>query len=100
MIQSQLETIERPDSAIQDSGLGDRYGVLIYNNDFTPIDRVVSILIYATQCPIDEAVIETLEAHEIGRAWVHFSTEPECQRIAAIIAQIGVKTEVRKEWED
>jgi hypothetical protein len=40
------------------------------------------------------------EAHTYGKAFVHFAGRTECEVIAAMIASIGVKTEVRREWED
>ncbi len=77
-----------------------RFMVVIYNNDVTPIDAVISALIAATKCDREEAEIETWEAHTFGKATVHFSTEQVCQEAAQIIRAIGVKTDVKKEWDD
>ncbi|MDR3688862.1 MAG: ATP-dependent Clp protease adaptor ClpS [Fimbriimonas sp.] len=74
--------------------------VVIYNNDTNSLDEVIAILIVATQCGFEEASIETWEAHVFGKASVHFGEQDECRRAASIIAEIGVKTEVTKEWID
>ena len=73
---------------------------VIFNNDFTQVDDVVAVLIEATRCPIEEARIETWEAHHFGRAAVHFAAREECERAASIISRIGVRTEVSPEWSE
>lgn len=74
--------------------------VVMYNNDTNTMDQVVEILMRATGCGIDEAQIETWEAHTFGKAPVHFSSQNECEIVASMIASIGVKTQIRREWED
>jgi ATP-dependent Clp protease adaptor protein ClpS len=74
--------------------------VVIYNNAHNSMDEVVSILMVATACTLDEAYTEMWEAHHYGKAPVHFASRPECETAAAIIASIGVKTAVAPEWED
>ena len=74
--------------------------VVIYNNDTTPMDTVVDLLITATGCDEQEAFIEMWEAHHFGKAPVHFSTIAECEKAAAIIANGGVKTTVEPEFID
>ncbi len=74
--------------------------VVIYNNDHNSMDEVVAILMKATGCSADEAYIEMWEAHTYGKAPVHFSTRTECEIVASMIGTIGVKTQVRPEWEE
>ena len=74
--------------------------VLIFNNDTNSLDEVIDILMKATKCGVDEAVIETWECHTYGKAPVHFAPRHECEDVAHTISCIGVKTEVRPEWED
>ena len=74
--------------------------VILYNDDHTPYDAVVRVLMEATGCPLEEAHTETWEAHHFGQAPVHFAGEAACQAVAAIIGRIGVKTAVKKEWDD
>jgi len=74
--------------------------VVIYNNDSTPMDVVVDLLMEATGCDEQEAFIEMWEAHHFGKAPVHFSTIAECEKAAGIIASGGVKTTVEPEFID
>jgi len=74
--------------------------VVIFNNDYTPIDDVIRVLMEATGCTPEEAYMETWEAHHYGQAPVHFAGEAACLAVAAIIDRIGVKTAVMKEWDD
>lgn len=73
---------------------------VIYNNDFNTFDEVVLVLMHATGCDLQEASIETWEAHTFGKAAVHFDTKEACERVARMIAVIGVRTEVMPEWDD
>ncbi|HTQ11837.1 MAG TPA: ATP-dependent Clp protease adaptor ClpS [Fimbriimonadaceae bacterium] len=77
-----------------------RWMVVIYNNDVTPFDMVIIVLMRATGCGAREAEIEAWEAHTFGKAPVHFSSKEECEKAAVIISSIGVKTEVCPEWND
>jgi ATP-dependent Clp protease adaptor protein ClpS len=77
-----------------------RWMVVIFNNDHTPYDSVVRVLMLATNCDMREAYIETWEAHTFGRAAVHFADRAECLAAAAIINTVGVRTAVCPEWED
>jgi ATP-dependent Clp protease adapter protein ClpS len=71
---------------------------IIFNDDHTPIDLVVLTVIAATKCSVEEAEIETWEAHHYGKAPIHFSSESECDQVARVLQSIGVKTEVVPEW--
>ncbi len=77
-----------------------RWMVVIFNNDYCSQVEVVDVLMRATECDMQEAIIEMWEAHTFGKASVHFSTKQECQAAAEIINTIGVKTEVCPEWND
>lgn len=79
---------------------GGRWKTVIYNNDYTPIDDVLLILIAATGCSQREAEIEVWEAHHFGKANVHFADREECAAAAQVISTIGVKTDVLPEWDD
>lgn len=77
-----------------------RWMVVIYNNESNSFEQVIDVLIRATGCDVQEAYIETWEAHTYGKAPVHFAAREECDAAAALIGSIGVKTEVRPEWND
>ncbi len=78
----------------------DRWMTVIYNNDFTPIDVVVTAVMLATDCSQEEAAMETWEAQYYGKAPIHFATESECARVAIVMHSVGVESVVKKEWED
>lgn len=84
----------------ENAALAGRYKVVIFNNEYTPVDEVIRILIEATGCDEQEAYIETWEAHHYGQAPVHFDSEAKCHTIARVINTVGVETEVAKEWND
>jgi len=69
--------------------------LVIFNNDVTPIDIVVHVLMLATHCGPQEAIDETMEAHEKGSAVVHVGTHEVCETAARIIESVGVRTLVR-----
>jgi ATP-dependent Clp protease adaptor protein ClpS len=77
-----------------------RWKVVIFNNDTNSFDDVIGILIQATGCDLQEAMIETWEADTYGHADVHFANQDECRGAAKVISSIGVKTEVCPEWDD
>ena len=76
-----------------------RYRVIIFNDDHTPYDVVVRILMAATGCDLEEAAIETWEAHTFGRCDVHFDAEHVCHEVATVIGGVGVLTAVQPEWD-
>jgi ATP-dependent Clp protease adapter protein ClpS len=74
--------------------------VVIFNNEINSVEEVIEILIRATRCGLEEAEIETWEAHTYGKAAVHFASRDECDQAAKLISSIGVGTEVAPEWND
>ncbi len=76
-----------------------RFRTIIYNNETNSMDEVVIAIMMATDCPADEAYMEMWEAHHFGKADIHFASEDECKHVASVVGSIGVKTEVRPEWE-
>lgn len=93
------QTLYKPKVDGPDTGTG-RWMVVLYNDDHTPYEMVVIVLMRATKCSVDEAQTETWEAHHFGKAPVHFAAKGECEQAATIISSIGVKTEVCPEWND
>jgi hypothetical protein len=77
-----------------------RWMVMIFNNADNQFEDVVDVIMRATMCSKEEAVIETWEAHTYGKAPVHFSSRRDCVEVAGIIEDIGVQTEVRPEWDE
>jgi ATP-dependent Clp protease adaptor protein ClpS len=86
---------------IVDSGRGSgRWMVEIFNNQHNTFEEVIEVLMRSTGCGVQEASIETWEAHEFGKTPVHFSSLNECEIVASMISSIGVRTTVRREWEE
>lgn len=77
-----------------------RWMVVIYNNSYNTMDEVVEVLMKATGCSLDKAYMNAWEAHTFGQAPAHFADRDECEIVAAMISLIGVRTEVRPEWEE
>jgi len=69
--------------------------VIVYDNDYNTFDEVISILMQATGCSVQEASMETWEIHHLGKSVVHHGSRAECERAARIIATIGIRVEVR-----
>ena len=92
-------TIEKPDvePGGPGSGNGNHWIVTVYDNDYNSIEQVILILIKATNCSLQEAEIETWEIHTLGKSVVHHGEEEECQKVANVIAQIGIRVEVSEE---
>lgn len=88
--------VEAPE--IESTGTG-RGGwlVTVYNNDTNTYDEVIFILMVATGCDEEEAYIETWEIDHLGQSVVHVADEPECCRVAGIIATIGIRVEVSED---
>jgi ATP-dependent Clp protease adapter protein ClpS len=90
-----VETTTLPETKLPGTGQGD-HCVIIFNNDTNSFDEVIYILRLATGCSPEEAAMETWEAHHRGQAYVHFADRDECERVAAIIRSIGVRTVVEE----
>src|SRR5437588_4814889 len=70
------------------------YVVIVFDNEFNTWPEVIGILQKATGCSAEEAWMETWEVHHTGRSVVHHADQPECERVAAIIATIGIQVAV------
>lgn len=46
----------------------DRFNIVVFNDDFTPMDFVIQILVEIFNKSLDEAKDLTLQIHETGRA--------------------------------
>ena len=90
-------TIESPEIRDSNSGNGENWIVTVYNNDYNTEDEVVEILMTATGCAEDEAVMETWEIHFLGKSVVHHGGQEACQSAAEIISKIGIRVEVSEE---
>ena len=70
-----------------------KWKVTVYNNETNTYDEVITILMIATGCSMDDAYIEAWEIDHYGQCIVHSADEPECVSVADVIATIGIKVE-------
>jgi hypothetical protein len=96
LINSSPHILENPEIEEMNSGFG-HWIVTVYNNDTNTYEEVITILMIATSCDLDEASIETWEIDNLGRSVVHHGQEEQCREAADIIAQIGIRVEVSEE---
>ena len=90
--------VENPDLEELGPGSGNGgYIVTVYDNDYNTVFEVISILMEATGCDLNEAEIETWEVHNLGKSVVHHGGEQECREVADVIATIGIRVEVAAE---
>jgi ATP-dependent Clp protease adapter protein ClpS len=71
----------------------DPYVVILYNDDYHPVDQVVSQVQKATGYDLERCIRITLEAHTRGRAIAYTGSSVECERAAAILRQIRLQVE-------
>lgn len=91
------QTIELPGLAPDSTGQESRgWMVTVYDNETNTYEQVITILMIATGCNAEEAYIEAWEIDHLGRSVVHLASEEECQRVAEIIATIGIQVEVAR----
>jgi ATP-dependent Clp protease adaptor protein ClpS len=89
-----LEEIQTTDA---ETGGGNSWIVTVYDNPNNTYDEVMFILMKATQCNEEEAYIETWEIDHLGKSVVHHASREECEKVASIIATIGIRVEVQSE---
>jgi ATP-dependent Clp protease adaptor protein ClpS len=89
-----METIVRPNldeaEEIRHSG---PWVVILYNDDWHPMDQVVFQVQKATGCSLEEAEAIMVEAHITGRAIAYTGTQEECDRVAGVLRQIRLQVE-------
>jgi hypothetical protein len=91
-------TIEAPQIHHQDLEASDHgWIVTVYNNDYNTYEEVITILILATGCLMEEAEMEAWEVDHLGRSVVHHGKETDCRKAGEIIGKIGIRVEVTQE---
>lgn len=68
--------------------------VILYNDDWHPMDQVVFQLQKATGCSLEQAHWIMLEAHMTGRAVAYTGAYEECNRVLAILLEIRLQVEL------
>lgn len=70
--------------------------VILYNDDWHPMDMVVSQVQKATGYSLEKAMWITHEAHTTGRAVAYTGTLEECERVATVLRAIKLQVETDK----
>lgn len=91
------QTVERPVFDQDSSTQSESWIVVVYNNEHNTYDEVMMILMAATHCNEEEAYIETWEIDHLGKSVVHVAGQDECEKVASVIREIGIKVEVISE---
>ena len=90
-----IGTILLPETELEKRGTGNdgNWVVIVFDNDHNTWEQVISILMLATECTLEEAEMETWEVHHLGKSLVHHGSEEECEKVAEIIRTIGIRVE-------
>ena len=91
------ETIEKPSVDDGQTSGGDAWIVTVFDNPTNTWEEVITILIVATQCTFEEAHMETWEIDHLGKSVVHQADREECETVAEVISQIGIRVEISQE---
>jgi ATP-dependent Clp protease adapter protein ClpS len=67
---------------------------LLWNCDCHTFDQVASQCVKAIGCSYDEGMAIAWRVHNEGKAAVRVGPRPECERVARILAEIGLQVTV------
>ena len=70
------------------------YRVILYDDDWHPIDQVIEQVMKACECGKLKAIKITLDAHRKGRAVCFKGNRGKCQKVAKILREIRLQCEV------
>ena len=82
---------------VGDTKGGHGWIVTVFDNETNTVEEVVSILLLATGCSLEEAEIETWEIHNLGQSVVHHGGQAACEEVAGVVRQIGIRVTVTEE---
>ena len=89
--ESDVTTIPELDNSDTNSGA---YRVILYNDDWHPMDQVVEQIVKACECGKLKAIKITLDAHRKGRAVCYKGGKGKCHKVAKILREIRLQCEV------
>lgn len=88
-----IEEIKVSQSLIDDiSNLEGERNVIAFNNDYTPIQWVINVLMNVVPMNFEEAQHKTIEIHTTGKSVVFTGSYEHCAKIASALNQIKVDT--------
>ena len=89
--ESDVITIPRLDDNDGDTGA---YRVILYNDDWHPMDQVVEQVAKACECGKMKAIKITIDAHRKGRTTCYKGGKGKCHKVAKILREIRLQCEV------
>lgn len=87
------ETLESPAPAGTDTG--ERYRVVLFNDEVHSFDEVIFQIILAVRCSRLKAEELTTEVHHRGRAIVFTGPIERCLKVSAVLEEIALRTEIQ-----
>jgi ATP-dependent Clp protease adapter protein ClpS len=91
------ETETRPlteEEGEQDTALSPPWITILWNCDCHTFDDVAAQLVKAIGCSYDDGMAIAWRVHNEGKAVVRIGSRSECERVAAILREIGLRVTV------
>jgi ATP-dependent Clp protease adapter protein ClpS len=88
------ETLTRPataERAADEVGMSPPWMTILWNCDCHTFEQVARQLVRAIGCSYDEGMATAWRVHQDGRAVVRVGARSECERVAAILREIGLR---------
>jgi len=76
--------------------LGNPWQVVLFNDEVHSFDEVILQIQKATGCSLERATELTLRVHNSGKAVVYIGAKDTCEKVAAILGQIKLMTQVER----
>ena len=76
--------------------LGNPWQVVLFNDEVHSFDEVIFQLQKATGCSLEKAAELTFRVHNNGKAVVYIGDKEDCEKVAAVLGQIKLTTQVEK----
>ena len=75
------------------------WNVILYNDEHHTFQAVVLQVQKATGLSLETAFEVTMQVHTIGHAICYTGTHTECEKVAAVLREIGLTAEIVQEKE-
>ncbi len=87
------ETLETTEPKTE---LGNPWQVVLFNDEVHTFDEVILQLQKAAGYSIEKATELTFRVHNNGKAVVYIGTKEDCEKVAGVLGQIRLTTQVEK----
>lgn len=90
-------TIEKTEQDTRESvELDNPWQTVLFNDEVHSFDEVILQLQKATGCSLEKASDITWRVHNHGKAVAYIGTKNDCEKVAAVLQQIRLTTQVEK----